>query len=121
MDDEACALNVAEETDTESGAQMRAFDEPGQIGYDKCAAQFGAVATGAAVGVDDAEIWVERGERIVGDFRSRRRNYGNQGGFACVWEAYEADIGEQLQFEAKVPLCPGRTVLVFAGSLVPRL
>src|SRR5580704_1993600 len=121
MDDEAGALDVAEETDAQAGAQMRAFDEAREISDDKRAAEFGAVAAGAAVGIDDAEIWFERGERIICDFRTRGGNYGNQGGFARVWEAYETDIGEKLQFETQMPLFAGRTVLVFAGSLVPGL
>src|SRR5580693_9590545 len=100
---------------------MRALDKAREIGDDKRAAEFGAVATGAAVGIDDAQIWRERGKRIICDFRTRGRNYGNQGGFACVWEAYETDIGEKFQFETKMPLFPGSAVLVFAGSLVPGL
>src|SRR5580692_5477100 len=100
---------------------MRAFDKAREIGDDERAAELGAVATGAAVGIDDAQVWRERGKRIVCDFRTRRRNYGNQSGFARVWKAYETDIGEKLQFETKMPLFPGRAVFVFAGGLVPGL
>ena len=100
---------------------MRAFDKARKIGDDKGAAEFGAVASGAAVGIDDAEIGLERGERIVGDFRARCRNYGNQRGFAGIRETDEADIGEQFQFKSQVAFFPGKTIFMFTGCLMPGL
>ena len=95
MDEEARALDVLQEADAEAGTLMRAFDEAGKIGDDEGAAEFGAVAAGAAVGVDDAEIRFERGERIVGDFGARGGDDGDERGFSCVGKTDEADIGEK--------------------------
>ena len=67
---------------------------PGQVGDDEGAAEFAAFATGAAVGVDHAEIGFERGERIIRDFRARGGNHRNQRGFAGVGETDQADVGE---------------------------
>ena len=95
MNKEPRALDMTEEADAEAGAFVRAFDEAGEIGDDKGAAEFGAVPAGAAVGVDDAEIGLERGEGIVGDLRTRGRDYGNQCGFSGVRKTDEADIREK--------------------------
>ncbi len=98
---------------------MRAFDEAGQIGDDKGAAKFSAVATSAAIRIDYAEIWFEGCERIVGDFRTRGGNYGNQSGLAGVRETNETNIGQEFQFETKMALFTGETVFVFARGLMP--
>src|ERR1700675_1574030 len=121
MHDEASALDVAEEADAKAGTQMGAFDKSREIGDDESAAEFGAVATRAAIRIDDAEIGLESGERIICDFRTRCGNYGNQCGFAGVRETDEADIGEQFQFEAQMALFAGETVFVFTRSLMPGL
>ena len=71
MNKEPRALDMTEEANAEAGAFVRAFDEAGEISDDKGAAKLGAVPAGAAVRIDDAEIRLERGERIVGDFRAR--------------------------------------------------
>src|ERR1700676_4576208 len=100
---------------------MGAFDEAGQIGDDEGAAEFCAVAAGTAVSINDAKIWLERGEGIICDFRTRCGNYGNQRGFAGVRKTDKSNIGEQLQFKAKMPLFSGETIFVFARSLMPGL
>src|SRR5467141_804744 len=100
---------------------MRAFDETGKIGDDKSAAQLGAVPTGAAVGVDDAEIGLQRGKVVVGDFRARRGVNGDQSRLAGIGVAHETDIGEKFQLEAKIPLFAGKSVFMFARGLVPGL
>src|SRR5271168_1315785 len=116
MYDEARSFDVAQKTDPETGTQMRAFDETGQIGDDKRAAEFGAVAAGAAVGIDDAEIGLERGERIICNFRTGRGNHGNQCGLAGIGETNEADVGEQFKFEAEMALFSGKAILMLARS-----
>src|SRR5277367_4432173 len=121
MHDEARAFDVAQETDTESGTKMRALDETRQIGDNKRAAEFGSVSTRAAVGIDDTEIRLERGERIICDFGARSRNHGNQCGLTRVRETDQADIREQLQFEAQAAFFAGKAFLMFARSLMPGL
>ena len=100
---------------------MRAFDKAGQIGNDERAAEFGAVPAGPTVGIDDTEIWLERGERIVRNFRTCRRDYGNQGRFTRIRETDQADVGEKFKFEAKMALFAGETVFMFARGLMPGL
>ena len=95
MDEEARALDVLQEANAEPSALVCAFDEAGKIGDDEGAAEFGAVAAGAAVGVDDAEIRFERGERIVGDFGARGGDDGDERGSSGVGKTDEADIGEE--------------------------
>ena len=60
MDEEARALDVLQEANAEAGTLVGAFDEARKIGDDESASEFGAVAAGAAVGVDDAEIRLDR-------------------------------------------------------------
>ncbi len=95
MNKEPRALDVAEEANAQASAFVRAFDEAGEIGDDKGATKLGAVPAGAAVGVDDAEIRLKRGERIVGDLRARGRDHGDQRGFSGVGKTDEADVREK--------------------------
>ena len=46
---------------------------------------------------DDAEVRLQRRERIVGDLRLGRRDAREEGRLAGVGQADEADIGDQLQ------------------------
>jgi len=62
-----------EESDAEAGAFMRAFDEAGEIGDNKSAAEFCTVTAGSAVGIHDSKIWFERREGIVRDFGARSK------------------------------------------------
>jgi len=119
MHDEAGTFDVTKETNAEAGAEVRAFDESGQIGDDKRAAELGAVATGAAVGIDDAEIGVERGERLFCDFWTRCGNHGNQCGLTRVRETNQPNIGEKFELKTKVAFCAGKAFLMFARSLMP--
>src|ERR1700686_4503269 len=98
---------------------MRAFNEAGKIGDHKSAAQLGAVPTGAAVGVDDPEIGLQRGKRVVGDFRARSRDDGNQSGLASIGVTHETDIGEKFHLETKMALFSGKSDFMFARGLVP--
>ena len=74
---------------------VRAFDQPGDVGHDEAA---------IVAQRHDAEVGRERGERIVGDLGTRRRDARDQRGLAGVGEADEADVGEQLQLQPEEPL-----------------
>src|SRR6266852_5057317 len=121
MDEEACAFDVAEESDAEPRSFVCAFDEAGKIGDDKSAAELGALPAGAAVGVDDPKIRFQRGKGIVGDFRARCGDNGNQSGLADIGVTHQADIGQKFKLEAKMALFSGKSVFVFSRSLMPRL
>ena len=94
MDQKPRAFDVAEEANAEAGAFMRTLDESGEISDDKGTAELCAVAAGTAIGIDDPEIGLQRGERVVGDFRSRRGNHGNQCRFARIGKTDEPDVSE---------------------------
>ena len=48
---------------------------------------------------DDAEVRIQRRERIVGDLRPRGRNRADQRRFAGVGQAQQADVGDHLELE----------------------
>src|SRR6266404_1050323 len=98
---------------------MRALNEARKIRDDISAAQFRAVAAGAAVGVDDAEIRLQRSERIIRDFWARCRNHGNQSGLTGIRITHQPNISQKFQLKAKVTLFSGESVFVFARSLMP--
>src|SRR5690349_20782461 len=100
---------------------MCAFDQTGKISHNKSASELAAMPTSAAVGIDDAEVGLECGERVVRNFGTRRGNHGNQRRLTRIGVANQADIGEEFQFKAKMALFPGKSIFMFARGLVPRL
>jgi len=122
------AFDMTQETDAEAGAFVRAFDQAGQVGNDEGAADIVAFFAGAAagrlrhaIGADNTEIRLERGERIICNFWTRRGNDGNQRGLAGIWKTDQANISEQFQFEPQMAFFAGIAVLVFAWRLMPGL
>ena len=87
---------------------MRALDEAGDVGDDEGL---------RVVRADHAEIRDERGEGIVGDLRLGRADDGDQRRLACIREADQADVGDQLQLDGQLALVAGVAVLGEAGSL----
>ena len=112
VDEEVGALDVAEEAVAESGALVRAFNEPGNVCDDE-----GLLVGGFAYG-DDAEIGLERGERVVGNFGFCCGDARDEGGLADVGVADDADIGKNFEFEAEGELLAGVAHFMLAGSLV---
>src|SRR5207253_3876716 len=94
MNKHGAALDVAEEFVSEAVAFMSAFDEAGNVGNNEC----------LIINADDAEVWNERGERIVGDFRFRGADHRDQRRFARVRQSNDADVGDQLQFNEQLAL-----------------
>ena len=94
VNQQAGALNVAEELGAKAGAEMGAFNEAGHIGDDE-GLLIGLLADG-----DHAEVGFEGGEGIVGDFGPGGGDAGDEGGFACVGIADQAYVGQELEFEA---------------------
>jgi hypothetical protein len=112
VEKQAGSFDVAQELSAETGAEVRAFNEAGHVGDD----------VGKLIGLfadcDDAEVGLEGGEGVVGNFGLGGRDAGDQGRLAGIGVAYEADVGEQLEDEAVVAFFAGATELVFAGGLV---
>lgn len=112
VDEEVGALDVAEEAVAESGALVRALDEAGNVGDDE-GFLIGSFADG-----NDAEVGLECGEGVVGDFGFGRRDARDEGGLADVGVADDADIGEDLELEAEGELFAGVAHFMLARSLV---
>jgi hypothetical protein len=94
VNQQAGALDVAQKLGAEAGAEVRAFDEAGHIGDDE-----GLLLRLLADG-DHAEVGFEGGEGVVGDLGPRGGDARDERGFAGVGVADQADVGQQLQFQA---------------------
>src|SRR6478609_11023756 len=102
---------MAEEAMTEPQPLVRAFDQPWHIrGHERSIA-------GQA---DDAEVWRERGERVVGDLRLRRRNARNDRRLAGVGEADDANVGEELELQPEIFFFTGQARLRASRRAVGR-
>ena len=112
VDEEVGALDVAQEAVTEAGALVRALDEAGNVGNDK------GLLIGSFADGDDAEIGLEGGEGVVGDFGFGGGDARDERGLADVGVADNADVGEDLELEAEGEFFAGVAHFVLAGSLV---
>ena len=112
VDEDAGALDVLEELDAEAGAEVRAFDEAGHVGYGE------GFFVGGVADLDDAEVGFEGGEGVVGDLGLGGGEARDERGFADVGVADEAGVGEQAEFEAIVAGFAGAAELVLARGLV---
>ena len=66
---------------------MRAFDQARNIGEDEF----------AVVAGDNAELRMQRRERIIGDLRRRGADGREKGRFSGIGQADEAGVGDELQ------------------------
>ena len=112
VDEDGGALDVAEELDAETGAEVGAFDEAGHIGDGE------GKVVGSFADLDDTEVGLEGGEGVVGDFGAGGGEARDEGGFANVGEADEAAVGEEAEFEAVAAFFAGAAEFVLAGGLV---
>ena len=112
MDDDAGAFDVFEELNAEAGAEVRAFDEAGEVGYGV------GLGMGIVADLDDAEVGFEGGEGVVGDLGFGGGESRDEGGFADVGVADQAGVGEEAEFEAVGALFTGATEFVFARGLM---
>src|SRR3989442_4174712 len=99
---------MAQKLVAEPGAFGGALDQPGDVGDDKA----------GSARPDHAERGVERGERIVGDFRTRARHRADEGGLAGVRQAEQADGGRHAQLEPKAAALAGRAARELTGGAV---
>nr|BFF11553.1 hypothetical protein GCM10025699_28560 [Microbacterium flavescens] len=101
------ALDVAEELEAQALALARALDEAGNVGDGE--PDFSRL--------HDAEVGVQRGERVVGDLRPRGRDGRDQTGLAGRGEADQSHIGHGLQLELDVAFPSGGAEQREAGRL----
>ncbi len=107
--DHARALDVAEELVAESVPGVRALDQPGQVGDDE---------RPRVAHVGDAELRLERGERIGCDFRMRGAHAAQQRRLSRVRQPDQADVGDQLELQVGGPLLAGLALLPLARRAV---
>ncbi len=103
------ALDVAEESQSQSTSLGCALDDAGNVGYDE--------GTSVAVG-HDAERGLEGGEGIVGNLGARVGERADQRRLTGVGEADQTDIGEELQFQDHHHFLHGLAGLGVARCLV---
>ena len=102
------ALDVAQEAQTKSLSLTCAFNDAGDVSHDE--------RLSVAVR-HDAEVRLECGERIVGDFGLSGRNRRKECRLARIGEAYKAYIGKQFQLQCNGHFAHGFTGLCKAGGL----
>ena len=110
MQDDAAAFGVAEEFVAEADAFMRALDQAGQIGQHEF----------AVVDADDAELRVQRRERIIGDLRPGSGDTREKGRLACIGQADQTGIGDQLEAQTDGAFLAGLAGIGPARRLVGR-
>src|SRR5579871_4533486 len=100
---------MTKKLNSESVAEVRALDETRDVGHDEAA---------IVLHLDDAEVRLERGERVIGDLRASGRNTGDQSGFSGVRKADQSDVREKLEFQTEALLFAGTAGFMLRGGLV---
>ena len=111
MHEQVRALEVREELMPETCPVRRSLDQPGNVRH-------GELPRVRAV--DGAEDRLDRGERVVGDFRLRVRDAAKERGLAGVREAGKRRVDDELEPERELGLAPGQPRLGEARSLAGR-
>src|SRR5207244_6940295 len=96
-----CPLDMAQELLAEAQAAARALDQPGDVGDDEL----------PIVEPRDAEVRDERGERVVGDLRSRARERREERRLPRVRQTGEAHVRQELELEPDLAALAFATVL----------
>src|SRR5262249_6599450 len=109
MDQQPRALDMPQELDAQPMPQVRAFNQPGDVGDHEAA---------EIIELHDSQLRLKRGERIIGDLGPRRRETRDQGRLSGIGEPDQADVGKQLQLEPEPALLAGMAGLVFRRRLV---
>ncbi len=108
MNQRARAFEVTEKLEAEAGAVAGTLDEPGHVG------QHERVST---LELGDAEVRMERGERVRGDLGLCAGQRRQQRRLAPIRQPDQADVGDEAQFEADVALLPRIAELAGARCL----
>ena len=94
MKQHTAAFGVAEKSIAQPYSIVCAFDQAGQVSQHEF----------ATVHSDHTELWMQRGEWIVGDLRFGRADRGKERGLAGIGQTDQPGIGDQLQAQANSPL-----------------
>ena len=104
MQQQACACEVTQELMAKPCTFRGAFDQARDVGDNK---------TAVVIDTHHAQIRVQGCERIISTLRFCRRHRADEGRFACIRHAEQADIGEHFQFELEA----ARIAFPAAGEL----
>ncbi|CAH0327828.1 hypothetical protein SRABI128_06503 [Microbacterium sp. Bi128] len=99
VDECRAALDVTEELQAQALALARAFDESGHVGDREA----------DVAGLHDAEVRVQRRERVVGDLGPRGGDGGDEARLTGRREADQRHIGDGLELEDDIALPAGRS------------
>ena len=113
VDEDPRPLDMAQEGVAESGAAARALDEPGHVGDRRSPLVVLAE-------VHDAEVRLERRERVVGDLGRGGGDSGEDRGLARVRQPDEPDVGDQPELESEPALRARLALLGVLRRLVGR-
>ena len=90
MHEQFGALDVPQELCSESSAGVRAFDQSWNVGDHEIDVAF----VRQLAQRHNAQVGLERGERVVGDLRLRRRDARDQRRLAHIWVPDNSNIGQ---------------------------
>ena len=110
MQQHAAALDMAEKAVAQPGAFVRALDQAGDVGEHEF----------ASVDRDDAELRMQRRERIVRDLRLGRAHRGEQSGFARIRQPDQAGVGDQLEAQPERALLARQSRIGVARRAIGR-
>jgi pSer/pThr/pTyr-binding forkhead associated (FHA) protein len=85
-----------------------ALDQAGNVGHDE----------GVIASLHHAEVRLEGGKRVVGDFGSGGGQARNESRFASIGKAHQADVGQQLQLQFNLENLARLALLVLRGCLM---
>ncbi|MNY04839.1 hypothetical protein D3C86_1375390 [compost metagenome] len=111
MQQNAATLQVLQEANTQAGTVGSPFDQARNVGNNE--ALF-------VIHTYHAQAWDQSGKWIVGHFRLSGRHCTNEGGFAGVWQAKHANIGQQQQLQQDVTCFTGGAQRFLARRTVNR-
>ena len=94
MEQQAGALDVAQEVVAQARTAGGASDQAGDVG------EHGAIAAGAA---HHPQVGHQGGEGVIGDAGPGGREHGDQGALAGIGLADDAHLGKQLELQPEIP------------------
>ncbi len=101
-------LDMAEELVPQPFPFGGTLDQPGNVRHDEL----------PVVDLDNAEMWLEGGEGVVGHLGLCRRDRRDQAALPRIGESDEGGVGEKLHLEDKPDSLPVLTLLGIPGGSV---
>ncbi len=107
VDEQTGPFDVAEELVPQTVPLVRPLDQAGDVGDDERTVR---------PGVDRPKVWVLGRERVVGDLGVSAGDSREQGRFAGVGQADQADVGDDFQFQVDPAFLAGEALLGLCGA-----